>query len=126
MSDLVDWSVRRARYYATHPRRCVGCKSRRSLDLHHLSYERRGRELDSDLVCLCHDCHMQAHQLYDALKGIVDLREATRRWLVVCRSRPKYRRILAKKGDHERIALARDPWVRLAVRNGVSLKKMAR
>jgi 5-methylcytosine-specific restriction endonuclease McrA len=31
------------------------------LDVHHLTYARLGRELESDLIVLCHDCHGKAH-----------------------------------------------------------------
>ncbi len=32
------------------------------LEVHHRTYERRGEELASDLVVLCHDCHMTFHK----------------------------------------------------------------
>lgn len=32
------------------------------LEVHHRTYERRGEELASDLVVLCHDCHMAFHK----------------------------------------------------------------
>jgi 5-methylcytosine-specific restriction endonuclease McrA len=37
-----------------------GCKGVR-LHVHHLTYERLGREWDSDLKVLCENCHRDAH-----------------------------------------------------------------
>lgn len=37
------------------------CGSRHKLEVHHKTYERFGRELLSDLVCLCEDCHKAVH-----------------------------------------------------------------
>lgn len=37
------------------------CGSRKNLEVHHLSYERFGNELFSDLVTLCEDCHKTIH-----------------------------------------------------------------
>jgi hypothetical protein len=44
--------------------RCLVChrdwkKKRLWLEVHHLSYDRLGHELPSDLVCLCSTCHKQ-------------------------------------------------------------------
>lgn len=40
---------------------CERCKnSGLDLELHHLTYERLGEELDSDLQLLCRECHIQA------------------------------------------------------------------
>jgi hypothetical protein len=40
--------------------RCERCGSSHRLELHHLTYERLGRELLSDLELLCIDCHRRA------------------------------------------------------------------
>jgi hypothetical protein len=40
-------------------KRC-GCASKR-LEIHHLTYERIGRELESDLIALCPGCHAEEH-----------------------------------------------------------------
>lgn len=38
--------------------RCEMCESTRPpLDVHHLTYERRGQELADDLIALCRRCH---------------------------------------------------------------------
>lgn len=41
---------------------CELCKEpRRWLDVHHLTYERRGQEWGSDLLALCRPCHYMTH-----------------------------------------------------------------
>jgi len=45
---------------------CEGCGSEKtSLDVHHLTYERKGCELLTDLVAYCRKCHSLAHGNYD-------------------------------------------------------------
>jgi hypothetical protein len=40
---------------------CELCSSRSSLNVHHKTYERRGREYASDLTVLCYNCHAKFH-----------------------------------------------------------------
>jgi hypothetical protein len=40
---------------------CETCGERRSLEAHHTTYEREGREHVDDLRMLCRDCHRRAH-----------------------------------------------------------------
>lgn len=44
--------------------RCQKCKSRHKLQVHHLTYERKGRERLSDLQVLCERCHEKEHALF--------------------------------------------------------------
>lgn len=37
------------------------CGSHQNLEVHHLTYERFGNELLSDLVTVCEDCHKAIH-----------------------------------------------------------------
>lgn len=39
-----------------------------SLQVHHLNYDRLGKELDSDLMALCESCHRTVHRLGLGLK----------------------------------------------------------
>ena len=58
------WEIMRRRALLRaggHCQRCWG--ERRRLDVHHLTYERLGRERESDLVVLCATCHAAAHNL---------------------------------------------------------------
>ena len=41
---------------------CEACGSSSRLNVHHGTYVRRGRELDSDLFLLCEPCHMAVHR----------------------------------------------------------------
>lgn len=41
--------------------RCEACGAPRHLDVHHLTYIRRGAELPEDLRVLCRDCHEKEH-----------------------------------------------------------------
>jgi 5-methylcytosine-specific restriction endonuclease McrA len=51
------WKLQQAGY------RCqaTACGSRTRLQVHHLTYARRGEEALSDLMVLCDDCHRQVH-----------------------------------------------------------------
>lgn len=40
---------------------CEHCGSIYRLQVHHLTYERLGNELPSDLLVLCRDCHLVIH-----------------------------------------------------------------
>lgn len=42
---------------------CEDCDAQKSLQVHHLTYERLTREWMSDLVALCDDCHHKRHGL---------------------------------------------------------------
>lgn len=58
-----DAALRRAGF------RCSKCSSKRDLQVHHLTYERRGAELDDDLEVLCRGCHLGLH-VQEAKHGI--------------------------------------------------------
>lgn len=48
---------------------CQDCnKTNTALHVHHLTYERRGREWYEDVVVLCGDCHMARHGVASAAK----------------------------------------------------------
>lgn len=42
--------------------RCQVCNSQDNLNTHHRTYERKGDELQTDLVCLCKECHELFHR----------------------------------------------------------------
>lgn len=42
---------------------CELCGHNKSTQVHHLTYERLGHELDSDLVATCEGCHKAMHGL---------------------------------------------------------------
>lgn len=59
-----EWKAVRARVISERGSTCSGCMRKfppYQLQCHHLTYERLGRELDSDLELLCVDCHERHH-----------------------------------------------------------------
>lgn len=54
-SDWWQWKRERAIKRADH--HCELCQNPYLLEVHHTNYERLGRERNSDLVVLCHQCH---------------------------------------------------------------------
>mgnify|MGYP001616194188 CR=1 FL=1 len=59
-----EWLRRKAGFFAFYRRQCRSCGSRELIDLHHLTYERFGRERRGDLIPLCRGCHDEAHRLH--------------------------------------------------------------
>ena len=58
------WKLRREAYLQGH-KWCEVCGNSRPefLEVHHLTYERIGNELDKDLVSVCSMCHSLLHGL---------------------------------------------------------------
>jgi hypothetical protein len=57
------WKITRQRALLRAGRQCHRCCSSYRLEVHHLTYENLGRELEDDLVVLCANCHADAHGL---------------------------------------------------------------
>lgn len=55
------WRKRRERALQLGHYRCAKCGSTTSLQVHHLSYQHLGHELDNELVVLCAACHREVH-----------------------------------------------------------------
>lgn len=55
------WAKVRSHAIERADRRCQQCFSRDRLEVHHMTYERRGEERPTDLIVLCHDCHQRRH-----------------------------------------------------------------
>jgi 5-methylcytosine-specific restriction endonuclease McrA len=76
------WHERSRRFRASRAFICAGCglQDRRN-HAHHLDYSRAfsGTEPDSDLMCLCSDCHRKVHAYVRRHGGT--LRAATYAWL---------------------------------------------
>ncbi len=60
------WKAVRERTFALQGRRCTepGCSHTQNLHVHHLTYDRRGAELNDDLQVLCTTCHRRKHGLF--------------------------------------------------------------
>jgi 5-methylcytosine-specific restriction endonuclease McrA len=56
------WSERRAEIIEARGAMCEWCGvDGEDLELHHITYENLGDELDDELVLLCKQCHVRAH-----------------------------------------------------------------
>jgi hypothetical protein len=71
-----EWRVRRQWKLDEARNRCEVCNSSEPpIDVHHRTYERLGRERQSDLVVLCRQCHDRFHdKTHDAKDCPVVLR----------------------------------------------------
>lgn len=72
------WRRMRERILERDNRQCVECTETENLHVHHLTYERVGCELDTDLITLCELCHAIEHQLRPVGKKERQLREIER------------------------------------------------
>lgn len=55
------WKLFRISILAKRGAICENCRNHRQVELHHLSYQRLGWELDSDIRVLCKPCHRDQH-----------------------------------------------------------------
>lgn len=58
-----EWKETRKRFLEILGKKCSGCKREKSVQLHHLTYVRLGRELLEDVLPLCVRCHKKVHRL---------------------------------------------------------------
>lgn len=56
------WKFRREQKIKSVGGACERCAKRRSLQVHHKTYERLGMERDDDLEVVCKGCHQHIHQ----------------------------------------------------------------
>lgn len=57
-----EWNAKRRDMLRLSDKRCERCGKENSvLHVHHQTYERLGRELQSDLEVLCRPCHQKEH-----------------------------------------------------------------
>lgn len=56
------WHELRRQVFERDGHKCTRCPNRTRLEVHHLTYERLGDELLSDLTTLCYDCHRAIHK----------------------------------------------------------------
>lgn len=59
----VAWKRRRNTALQLAGDRCEICKSHNRLQVHHLSYDRLGDELPTDLLVVCDPCHGEIHRI---------------------------------------------------------------
>lgn len=54
-----EWKDRKERMLQHVGYRCQLCNGKRHLSVQHRTYERRGNELDADLIVLCRRCDVR-------------------------------------------------------------------
>ena len=55
------WKRKRLEYFARYGKFCQACGTRKNIVVHHLTYDRLGNELLTDLKSLCSVCHLAVH-----------------------------------------------------------------
>tara|TARA_B100000749_G_scaffold280556_2_gene277251 strand:+ start:29 stop:1222 length:1194 start_codon:yes stop_codon:yes gene_type:complete len=70
--DSAEWSNTRRRIFQRDENKCQACHQDAQC-VHHLLYDRLGRENDLDLISLCHRCHDEVHDRQNRLHGLLKL-----------------------------------------------------
>jgi 5-methylcytosine-specific restriction endonuclease McrA len=65
-----EWLLKRKLVLDLMGERCYICGSGGSVQVHHNTYVRLGRESLRDLVVLCRDCHMRFHKIRTSKAGL--------------------------------------------------------
>ena len=55
------WKHFRDQVFVFYNRECQVCKSKTNLNVHHKTYDNRGRETFNDIILLCNECHKKIH-----------------------------------------------------------------
>jgi 5-methylcytosine-specific restriction endonuclease McrA len=79
------WQARRAAAIARSCGFCEDCGIRTNLDVHHITYARKGAERPEDLRALCRNCHKERHHGKRSLPDVIAL--AILRWWRIRRYR---------------------------------------
>lgn len=74
------WKALCQRAFGRYGKFCAACGSRDKLHVHHMTYERFGRESLADLKVLCDPCHKAVHRLH-RMDRSVPLRLVTERYV---------------------------------------------
>lgn len=74
------WKNRAALARSRASDRCSTCNAEGTLEVHHRTYERVGRESPDDLIALCSPCHTAVHLVADARRGVVRAESKRARW----------------------------------------------
>jgi hypothetical protein len=64
-----EWSILRSKVMRRAGGVCEGCGDRRPTQVHHLTYERFGREMLFDVAAVCDACHEAIHEGREADGG---------------------------------------------------------
>lgn len=58
-----EWAAKKEYLLSVRGYRCERCRSSKSLQAHHKTYESIGNESESDLLLLCRRCHKAEHDI---------------------------------------------------------------
>ncbi len=64
-----EWQAKRRAVLERDEHLCQGCRKQLANQVHHLTYERKCREMLFDLVSVCDDCHSSIHAPKGGLNG---------------------------------------------------------
>jgi len=65
------WAAKREAWFNAFGKYCRACGTAHGpIQLHHMTYDRLGRERMSDLVALCANCHKEVEILYRRAGGM--------------------------------------------------------
>lgn len=65
------WELARSAIFCRDHNRCADCgdsMEEKPLEVHHITYIRRGKENLADLMTLCRDCHQERHDISTAFE----------------------------------------------------------
>lgn len=97
------WKKKRLMALNHYGRKCDKCKATGSLDVHHLTYKRFGKELLSDLQILCRKCHDEVHSIEPKnLRPSNEIRPPKKTPKVKYPPIPEHKRLPNKKGKKNR------------------------
>lgn len=112
-----QWRKRREAYFEKHDKICSACKTNQNIHLHHVNYERFGRERDIDLLPLCYVCHKNVHLLQRRER--LSVAEATKAY-IIARKRKK-KKTLSKRRPRGKKKYAK---VRQTQKSKASMRKV--
>lgn|SRR3990167_3723955 len=72
------WQKTKKQFYLFNEKKCVVCKSKENINLHHTDYRKMGIEEFGDLITLCQNCHTELHKIY----GNKDLKKNTNLFII--------------------------------------------
>ena len=64
-----EWKAVRGKRMKLDHFQCTMCGTAKNLTVHHITYDRLGREDMDDLITLCKGCHAKVHENDIAKKG---------------------------------------------------------
>jgi len=59
------WVERKKLYYKNNKKKCICCETTKDIQLHHITYNSLGNELDKDIAPICEKCHKEFHKKHN-------------------------------------------------------------